>query len=159
MRFRIFALLSTALLALGCASAPKNDFDPFALEIEAGRWGVMNAQSAAIIADLPPSAHPLDETDIGRRAALAAELRQSTLEFARLKSWACRDEKLSKATCAEDFSPAWIGRKETAPPSWAELQKRSDAVGAAVMPMWDELCAQAKAKAPNEEPGMICPME
>ena len=155
------ALAGAAAQSAETAPAAVEPFDPFNLEIEAGRWGAMNAQMAEIVGAPPAETRPpLDESDLGRRETLSDHLRLQVSNLTQVKARACPVGKLGKPACDAQFNPDWALRKENPPADWAELQKRSDSVGDAVMPVWDEICAAEKDRVgPQQEEEMICPME
>jgi hypothetical protein len=149
----ITAIAAFAALA-ACASAKERE-DPFALQIQAGRLGVMTNQSQSLLGDAPPL--PADESDAATRARIADDLRLAVFDLARLKMRACPEGRLDAALCAEHFAPAWALRADPAPLEWPALGARIDAVSGAVMPVWSALCEKARENAgPDDE---ICPME
>ena len=137
-----------------CASARERE-DPFALEIQTGRLGVMTSQGQSILGEAP--AIPQGESDSATRTRVAGDLREAIFRFASLKARACTEGKLDPAVCKKDFAPDWALRTDAAAPGWNELAQRIDAATGAIMPVWSALCDQAREKAgPDDE---ICPME
>lgn len=137
-----------------CASAKERE-DTFALEIQAGRLGVMTNQGQSLLGEA--AATPDGETDPAIRARVANDLRAAIYQFATLKARACTEGKLDPALCRKDFAPDWALRTDAATPDWNELAQRIDAATGAIMPVWSALCDKARETAgPDDE---ICPME
>lgn len=137
-----------------CASARERE-DPFALEIQTGRLGVMTNQGQSILGEAP--AIPEGESDPAARARVANDLRTAIFQLATLKTRACAEGKLEPVLCKKDFAPDWALKSDAATPDWQELSRRIDAATGAIMPVWSALCDQAREKAgPDDE---ICPME
>jgi hypothetical protein len=144
-----------AVLALTACRSSQAREDNFALEIQAGRLGVMTNQIQSLLGEPLPSV--LEETDDLKRTRIADNLRLAVYDLARLKMRACPEGQLEPALCKEDFAPDWALRAEAPPPDWPELEKRIEAASDAVMPVWSVLCAKARETAgPDDE---ICPME
>lgn len=145
----------TALFTLAaCASSHAED-DNFAWEIQAGRLGVMTAQSQSLLGEEP--AFPAEETDAAVRTRIADGLRLAVFDFSRLKIRACPEGRLEPALCQKDYAPSWALRSDKTPPDWKELKRRIDDASGAIMPVWSALCEKARETAgPDDE---ICPME
>lgn len=139
---------------MACASAQPPE-DKFAVEIQAGRLGVMTNQGQSLLGEEPP--FPPEETDSAIRTRIADGLREAVYDLMRLKMRACPEGRLEPALCQQDFAPDWALRADKLPPEWPELERRIDAASGAIMPVWGALCDKARETAgPDDE---ICPME
>ena len=130
--------------------------DPFALQIEIGRYSVMLNQTEEVTAERP------DITDLNLEApgALARSLRNVVWQYNLDRSRLCGRGILPEASCGPSYQPVWISEPDTVEPSLDELQARSTAVGEEVMRFWDAVCADARARETNEQERMqVCAIE
>lgn len=128
--------------------------NPFELQIEIGRYGVMLSQTEELMAERP------DLTDLNREAPreLARSLRHVVWQYNLDRSRLCARGLVTEASCGPTYAPVWISEPDTVEPSLQELQTRSAAVGAEVMRFWDAVCADARARQRHDE-AQICAIE
>lgn len=144
--------------AQGGEAATAEAIDPMNLQIEVGRWGAMVSQ----IEEYTPT--PLNPpAPEAERAAMNASLRRTWGEAIAARAALCAGGWKVETTCQQGLLiPSWLSSEpfQTAP-TIAELQARSDALGAFVMPLWEEICAEQKAKHKegSDDALMTCPME
>lgn len=143
------------IAAMAACASGKAQEDRFALEIQAGRLGVMTSQGLSLLGEETP--FPAEETDAAVRARVANALRLAAYDLARLKMRVCPEGRLEADMCRQDYAPAWALRADRTPPAWPDLERRIDEASGAIMPVWSALCEKARASAgPDDE---ICPME
>lgn len=137
---------------------PTAAIDPMTLQIEIGRWGAMVSQIEELTPQ--PANAPKPEAE---RMAMNASLRRGWDQAISARAGLCAGGWHVERTCSEGLLiPTWLTSEpyQTAP-TYTELQARSDALGAFVMPLWEEVCAEQKAKHKegSEEAMLTCPME
>lgn len=152
-------VLALALAACGQsgeqAKAPEAP-DPFNLNIEVGRYGVMLDQIENITDGTPSVA----EAEVTEPADLARRLRETVWEYNIARSGLCARGLYTAVACGPSYQPVWMGEPADAAPSLDELQLRSTAVGEEVMRFWNAVCEQARAAETDEEARMyVCAME
>ncbi|MGE3143540.1 MAG: hypothetical protein AB7L65_09480, partial [Hyphomonadaceae bacterium] len=153
----IKALICAAALAFAAAAAAAETPDPFNLSIEIGRWGVMQGQIDAVA---PPGQPALEEEGAPSPAALARRLRETVWELNLQRSRLCAEGRFTEIACAPAFSPPWLREAPDRSVSLSALQRRSEAVGRALMPLWGAACADARAEVEDEEEQrLICAIE
>jgi hypothetical protein len=155
MRILLGAALAACLLA---APAQAEPIDPFGLHIEIGRWSVMNGRVRELTFDDQRPA-PTVEIDYNDPSVMARALRTEVWEYNALSASLCDEGRFTALTCVRAYNPSWLGEAPNVRPSLAALQTRSNAVGERVMPLWDALCDEARAKVPEDERMAVCPME
>lgn len=108
--------------------------DPFYLAIEAERWNVMIGNALNLKNDAPRSPSE-DETMRVYRA-----INEGMTSLLDLREQVCRDGLVDSETCYALEVPDWAFAWEEELPSLAELQTRSDWLGAALQPFVDAVC-------------------
>jgi hypothetical protein len=157
MRLRAI-LLALALAACGetaekAPAAPAAP-DPFELNIEIGRYGVMLGHVRDLTRERPGSA-VAEVTDPGD---LARRLRETVWEYNIERSQLCARGLFTEVSCGPPYDPVWIS--ETAAPTLEELQSRSAALGEEVMRFWDTVCDDARSRVEDEQERMyVCAIE
>jgi len=162
MKFRAI-VLAVALAACGQtgekqADAPTSSAapDPFDLNIEIGRYGVMLNQVSGHAAERPGSAEP----EVTAPRDLARRLRETVWEYNLERSKICAKGLFTELTCTPAYEPVWIAEPPTAEPTLEEIQSRSDAVGNEVMALWNAICEDARTRATtDEERDLACAIE
>lgn len=158
---RLFVFLASALV-LGCATPAAladDPVDPNTLHISIGRWGAMLSEVGELNArpeDAPAAASDDDVTDL---RALARQLRETAWQFNLARSEMCARNEMPQVSCGTAFAADWLAEPADAGVSYEELDRRSEELGAVVMPFWDAVCDRAKKDVPQEEQMSVCPME
>jgi hypothetical protein len=154
-------ILAFALAACGqgaqtpaAAPAPSETPDPFLMNIEIGRYGVMLDQVSALSMQRPDGAEA-DPTD---PIVLARRLREVVWAYNLERSRLCGRALFTNLTCGPAFDPVWINEPRDAAPSLEVLAQRQAAVDALVLPFWSAVCADAKTRRAQDEDG-VCPIE
>ena len=155
-------MLALALAACGQSSerqaetpaAPAGP-DPFTMNIEIGRYGVMLTQIEELTAGRPGAGEP----EVTEPRDLARRLRETVWEYNRKRSDLCARGLFTDVACGAAYEPVWIAEPATAAPTLAELQTRNEAVGAEVIGFWNAVCDDARTRAPEDERAMVCPIE
>lgn len=157
----LVALVSAcaAMPAPGPAAPPPagETLNPMDLSIAIGRWDAMLSQAQDLTAEAVAEL-ARDESDADPRADLARRLRDTVWSYNVLSSRLCAVGAYTELSCQPAFSPAWLSEPPGATPSYAEIARRSEAVGAKVGPLWGAACDHAAA-ASGEERMILCPME
>lgn len=162
MKFRAI-LLALALAACGQtgeAPAPTTTesqaTNPFDLNIEIGRYGVMLSQVHSLTADRPGAA----EAEVTDPRELARALRETAWEYNIERSRLCARGLFTDVSCGPAFEPVWIAEAATVAPTLEEISSRSDALGQEVMGFWNAVCADARSRETDDEAKMyVCAME
>ncbi len=163
MKFRTL-ILALALAACGQgaqtptpeAPAANEAPDPFTLNIEIGRYGVMLSHVHALTGDRPGSAEP----EVTDPRELARSLRETAWEYNIERSRLCARGLFMEVSCGAAFEPVWISEPASAEPTLEELQSRSNALGEEVMRFWDVVCEDARTREPDEQAKMyVCAIE
>lgn len=157
---RLFAFLALALVsAAPMAQAEQERVDPSSLHISIGRWGAMLSEVGELNArpDDAPAAD--DDADVSEPHRLARELRETAWQFNLARSEMCARNDMPEISCGAAFAADWLAEQPDAGVSYEELDRRSEELGAAVMPFWDAVCDRAKKDVPQEEQMSVCPME
>lgn len=156
------AFVMGALVACGQnpppAPAPEAEqIQPFDLHIEIGRYGYMLSQVHDIAN--PDGLVPSDENPEEPRA-LARALRETVWEYNIERSRLCARNYLPEASCGPSYNPVWLADPADAEVSLADLKTRADAVGEQVLPLWNAICEDARARvADEEEQRLVCAIE
>lgn len=152
------ALVFAAALVLAVSIAHAEQPDAFALQIDAGRLNMMtdSVRELAYAPERPAPAHDEDPSD---PAAIARSLRISVLEHNALAAQLCAEGRFPALACQRAWLPSWLGEAPNARPSLATLQTRWRAASERIMPLWDAICSEARAKASEDERMAVCPME
>jgi hypothetical protein len=151
-------LLALALTACGqsaekAPAAPEAP-DPFDLNIEIGRYGVMLSHVQQLTRERPGSVE-VEVTDPGD---LARRLRETVWEYNLERSQLCARGLFTDVACGAPYDPVWIS--ETATPTLDELQSRSTSLGEEVMRFWDAVCDDARSRVEDEQERMyVCAIE
>lgn len=155
-------LLALALAACGQAGQqakqddPNAPADPFELNIEIGRYGVMLSQIHSLTGDRPGTAEPqvTDPRDLARR------LRETVWEYNLERSSLCARGLHADVACGPAFMPVWIGETADTTPTPEEIQTRSRAVGEEVMRFWNAVCEDARTRETDEQAKQyVCAIE
>jgi hypothetical protein len=130
--------------------------DPFTLNIEIGRYGVMVSQVTGHTQHRPGSAEP----EITSPRELARRLRETVWEYNIERSKICAKGLFTEIACTPAYEPVWIAEPPNAEPTLEEIQTRTDAVGEEVMRLWNAVCEDARTRATSdEERDLACPIE
>ncbi|MBC7768501.1 MAG: hypothetical protein H7124_06920 [Phycisphaerales bacterium] len=154
-------VLALALAACGQASeqakAPENQApDPFNLNIEVGRYGVMLDQIENLTEETPNAA----EAEVTDPKDLARRLRETVWAYNIERSALCGRGLYTAVTCGPSYQPVWIAEAPDSAPSLEELQTRSNALGEEVMRFWNAVCEEARTAETDEEARMyVCAIE
>jgi len=155
-------LLALALAACGQPGQqakqddPNAPADPFELNIEIGRYGVMLSQIHSLTGDRPGTSEPqvTDPRDLARR------LRETVWEYNLERSSLCARGLHADVTCGPAFMPVWIGETADTTPTPEEIQTRSRAVGEEVMRFWNAVCEDARTRETDEQAKQyVCAIE
>ncbi|MET0183338.1 MAG: hypothetical protein ABW199_10670 [Caulobacterales bacterium] len=156
MRCILLAVALSVLAACATKTAAEDE-DPFHLHISIGRWSAMVSQIADIHAIAQPD-HVSDD-ELLEASVLSRNLRMTVWQYNLERAQLCAERKLIEASCGAPYQPGWLIEARAAP-SYRELAIRSRDVGDRVMPFWNAVCADAKAREPDPEMRQqICPME
>lgn len=154
-------VLALALAACGQAGeeakAPEPEApDPFNLNIEIGRYGVMLSQISDLTRERPGAA----EAEVTDPRDLARRLRETVWEYNLARSNLCARGLFTEVACGPALAPVWMGEPAETAPTLEEVQSRADGVGEEVMRFWDAVCEDARAQATHEdERRYICAIE
>jgi len=130
--------------------------DPFNLNIEVGRYGVMLDQIENLTDETPDAA----EVEVTDPKDLARRLRETVWEYNIERSSLCARGLYTNVTCGPSYQPVWLAEAPDSAPTLEELQLRSNALGEEVMRFWNEVCEQARAAETDEEARMyVCAIE
>jgi hypothetical protein len=154
-------ILATCLAACGqpaeqakAPDAPEAP-NPFDLNIEIGRYGVMLNQVGEHTRERPGA-----DPEVTEPRELARRLRETVWEYNLERSRLCAKGLFAEVTCGPAYEPVWISELETTAPSLEDLQTRSDAVGAEVMRLWNTVCEDARSRVEDEQERMyVCAIE
>jgi len=151
--------LGLAAFAGGCVSTSAEERDPFYLHIAVGRWSHMISQ----VSDLTGHPYQPAEQDVDSltdASALSARLREIVHGYNAQRAALCGQGKFVSLACGSPYTPPWIGERDERPPGIRALAQRSRTVGERIMPLWDAVCADARARVPDEEERrMVCAIE
>jgi hypothetical protein len=130
--------------------------DPFTLNIEIGRYGVMLNQVTGHTGERPGSAEP----EVTAPRELARRLRETVWEYNIERSKICAKGLFTEITCSPAYEPVWISEPPNVEPTLEEIQTRADAVGDEVMRLWNAVCEDARTRAAtDEERDLACAIE
>lgn len=164
MKFRAIILaLALALAACGQTgeapppAAPEGAApDPFDLNIEIGRYGVMLSHVHNLTFERPGAAEA-EPTDPHQ---LARSLRETVWEYNLERSRLCAKGLFTDVACGPAYEPVWISEAATAAPTLEEIQSRSTALGEEVMRFWNAVCEDARTRETDEQAKMyVCAIE
>lgn len=152
-----------AACVMGCAHAPASEAqtpeetpEAFVLSIDIGRYGVMLSHVADNSDELPDAGEVVSEAP----RELARRLRETVWTYNLQRSRLCARGLFVEASCGPALSPAWMTEPDAAEPTLAEVEARSEEVGAHVMALWDAVCESARARVSDEEERMyVCAIE
>jgi hypothetical protein len=162
MRLRAI-LLALALAACGqpaekqaeTPAAPEQP-DPFNLNIEIGRYGVMLSHVQQLTRERPGSieAEVTDPRDLARR------LRETAWEYNLERSRLCARGLFTEVSCGPAYEPVWMSEPATATPTLQEIQSRANSLGEEVSRFWNVVCSDARSRTEGEEERMfVCAIE
>ncbi|GIK49664.1 MAG: hypothetical protein KJZ75_13630 [Hyphomonadaceae bacterium] len=145
-------VLALALAACGQAGeqakAPDSEApDPFDLNIEIGRYGVMLSQIGDLTRERPGAA----EAEVTDPRDLARRLRETVWEYNLARSNLCARGLFAEVACGPSLQPVWMGEPAETAPSLEDLQARARGVGREVMRFWNAVCEDARSREANEE--------
>ncbi|MGE0740543.1 MAG: hypothetical protein AB7O98_04310 [Hyphomonadaceae bacterium] len=162
MKIRALAL---ALALAACGPAPESgapaapvgqEPDAFSLNIEIGRYGVMLGHVGDLSAQRPGAA----EGDVESPRELARRLRETVWEYNLTRSQLCGKNLFAEITCGPAYEPVWIAEPSTTEPTLAEIQSRSEDVGAEVMRLWNAVCDDARTRVADAlDRSLVCAIE
>lgn len=130
--------------------------DPFALNIEIGRYGVMLDQVHDLTAERPGSAEadPVQPRELGRA------LRESVWAYNLERSRLCGKGLFTDVACGPAYEPVWISEPATVEPTLDQVESRSEALGEEITRFWDAVCEDAQGRAANDaERRQVCAIE
>lgn len=158
MNWRV-VLLALCVAACGPAGQEKGQAeapDPFDLNIEVGRYGVMLSQIDEQALQLPGPGEP----EVTDPRYLSRRLRETVWEYNLERSQLCARGLYTEISCGPVYEPVWMAEPDTLTPSLEDLQIRSTAVGAEVMRLWNAVCEDARSRVTDEEEQrLVCAME
>lgn len=156
-------LLALALAACGQSAekapetpAASEEPDPFNLNIEIGRYGVMLNHVQQLTRERPGSveAEVTDPRDLARR------LRETAWEYNLERSRLCSRGLFTEVSCGPAYEPVWMSESATATPTLQEIQSRSASLGEEVMGFWNAVCEDARSRVEDEQERMyVCAIE
>lgn len=155
--------LILALMVAACGqggqtpSAPSEPepLNPFNMQIEIGRYGVMLSQVGSLT-DERDSVAP--EADVTAPGEMLRNLRETVWEYNLARSRLCAKGLYTEVACGSVYEPVWLA--DTAEPSLEELKVRADAVGGEVMRLWNAVCEDARTRETDEQARMyVCAIE
>ena len=156
--FAALVLLAGCATATATGTAPSGaaePINPFVLQIEIGRYGVMMGHVEELTGEMPS---PDIETDSPRHLARAQ--RETVWEYNLLRSQLCARALYREITCAPAFEPDWLRDRPDVEPPLELLQERSGVVGTRVMQLWDHVCNDARRRAGKPDDRVeICGIE
>lgn len=130
--------------------------DPFALNIEIGRYSVMLSHVQQLTRERPGAieAEVTDPRDLARR------LRETAWEYNLERSRLCARGLFTEVSCGPAYEPVWISEAATVTPTVAEIQSRSAALGEEVSRFWTAVCEDARTRIEDEQERMyVCAIE
>lgn len=154
----IGCLLALAACGRGPATPPQTppaERDPFALNIEVGRYGVMLDQVAALTDERPAVTEP----EVTNLADLNRRLRETVWQYNIERSRLCAHGLFTDVACGPVYAPIWLSDAPTTEPTIEEIRSRSDDVGREVMGFWDAVCTDARSRADEQAQRSICALE
>lgn len=162
MKFRAM-LLALALAACGQAgekgqAAPEapEALDPFQLNIEIGRYGVMLSHVQQLTRDRPGVA----EVEVTDPRDLARRLRETAWEYNLERSQLCARGLFTDVACGPAYEPVWLSESAAVTPTIEEIRSRADSLGEEVMRFWNAVCDDARSRVEDEEERRyICALE
>lgn len=160
MKFRAM-FLALALAACGQQGAEKapeapQPVDPWALQIEVGRYDVMLSHVDNLTSERPgPNELQSDDPRV-----IARQLREVVWRYNSERSSLCGRGLFTDVACGPPYSPVWLNEPDTVTPTLDDLQTRSTELGAVVTRFWDAVCADARTRTTNEdERQYVCAIE
>lgn len=156
-------VLALALAACGQTAekapeepAASEEPDPFDLNIEIGRYGVMLNHVQQLTRERPGSV----EVEVTDPRDLARRLRETAWEYNIERSQLCARGLFTEVACGPAYEPVWISEPATATPTLQEIQSRSDSLGDEVQRFWNAVCADARSRVQDEQERMyVCAIE
>lgn len=140
-----FAAAALAVIA-GCATAAppasSDPIEPFVLQIDIGRLGVMLGHVEELTREMAGQ-----DADPESRRELARKLRETVWEYNLARSQLCARGLYTDISCGPAFAPQWLSDRPDVEPPLALLQDRQGVVGARVMQLWDRVCGDARQRA------------
>lgn len=130
--------------------------DPFNLNIEIGRYGVMLTHVQQLTRERPGAveAEVTDPRDLARR------LRETAWEYNLERSRLCARGLFTEVSCGPAYEPVWISEASTVTPTLQEIQSRSAALGEEVGRFWNAVCEDARSRVEDEQERMyVCAIE
>jgi hypothetical protein len=159
---RVSAILLALIVAACGQPAEKTETpemaapDPFTLNIEIGRYGVMLSHVHALTADRPGSA----ESEVTDPSELARHLRETVWEYNLERSQLCARGLFTDVACGPAYEPVWIAEPADAEPTLQEIQSRSNDVSQEVMRLWNAVCEDARSRETDEQARQyVCAIE
>jgi hypothetical protein len=156
---RLFVFLAFALVCAAPVARADDPTDPGAVQIDIRRWGVMVSEAQDLDTPQNGATAPVDVAADTTPQQIARSLRETAWRFNLARSEMCARGDLSEASCGAAFAADWLSEAPDAGVSYEELDRRSQELGAAVMPFWEAVCDRAKKQAPQEDRMSVCPME
>lgn len=130
--------------------------DPFNLNIEIGRLGVMLGHVHDLTAERPGAG----ESDPATPRELGRALRETVWEYNLERSRLCGKGLFTEVACGPAYEPVWISEPATSEPTLAEIESRANALGEEVMRFWNVVCEDAANRVEDEEERrLVCAIE
>jgi hypothetical protein len=157
MTARTTLLIALSLALVGCDGLMKSDQQADAkrpaidngeqieADIMAGRVEVMLQQAHAGLGTLGIAAPPLVELPTDRDTY--RRLADGVAQYNTVNATACKNG-LAKGDACRPYSPAWL--TGAAPTTPAALKAAAEDLQDTAIPLWDTVCAKAKAKSGDE---------
>jgi hypothetical protein len=155
MALALAACGQTAEKGPSATTAPEAP-DPFDLNIEVGRYGVMLSHVQQLTRERPGSveAEVTDPRDLARR------LRETAWEYNLERSRLCSRGLFTEVSCGPAYEPVWMSEPGTVTPTLQEIQSRSASLGEEVSRFWNVVCEDARSRAvDDDERAYICAIE
>lgn len=162
MKVRAIVLaLALAACGQGAEKAPEapaapEQPDPFSLNIEIGRYGVMLSHVQQLTRERPGAteAEVTDPRDLARR------LRETAWEYNLERSRLCSRGLFTEVACGPAYEPVWMSETATATPTLEEIQSRSASLGEEIGRFWNAVCDDARSRVEDEQEQMyVCAIE
>jgi hypothetical protein len=162
MKFRAI-LMALALAACGqtgekgqAAPEAPEALDPFQLNIEIGRYGVMLSHVQQLTRDRPG----VSEVEVTDPRDLARRLRETAWEYNLERSQLCARGLFAEVACGPTYDPVWLSESATVTPTLEEIRSRTDALGDEVTRFWNAVCDDARSRIEDEQERMyVCALE